>query len=163
MAVERRWIPVREEELPDFLPRPQPGPGVDVAWFTSAEPVEGEARLVYVCRTGNGGPVPYGLTFVSFGLGTGAQEGPEQAEPVLRWPELPDVWGAADELCLEGALFQAPAFVAGRRMYDEATAQVSVFAVTQLGAVEGSAAAARWALAGGLILNAGGAVASRPE
>ncbi len=131
-------------ELPaGFPPVDVPDPAVEVQWFRAPSDWGDE---VYACRIGNGGTPPY--TVLVFVLAQQLEDPePEVDElPDVRFPSPPELWTIAGDVCLEGAIFSFPSFIAG--MSPPELGDGSVTTLTQIGAVRGSPAGDRYELSG---------------
>lgn len=132
-------------ELPESFPDPLLAPpGADVAWFMleevldPGEPAGEPHRDVYVHRVGNGGAPPFVLAVYVVNR--------SELAP-LRWPTFPELWAIAEDLVLEGALLTYSAHVVGVQQPEHGWG--SLVSISQVGAVAGTPAAARFALSGG--------------
>lgn len=142
-----QFVELLESDLPEWLPRPEAPEGVDVAWFHGAREL-GRADLVlelYVWRAGDGGAPPFRVSILS----TVRKKVAPRSEPgIASWPRLEDVWDAINETCLEGAMFQLPAHIAGPKYAAKLEGQaVTIVQAVQVGALAGSPAFFRFSIA----------------
>jgi hypothetical protein len=133
-----------ESELPDWLPRPEAPGGAAVAWFRGERPLDGATLELYVWRAGDGGSPPFTVSVLS---GSRAHSARRETPTRACWPRLEDVWAALNETCLEGALFQLPAHIAGEKYLAKLDGQaVTIVQAVQVGALGGSPAFFRFSI-----------------
>lgn len=145
-----QFVELAERDLPEWLPRPESPPGIDVAWFRGPSSVDewdsGHELGVelYVWRAGNGGAPPFRvMVFTTYRR----WDQPAEVPGVAVWPRLEDVWAALDATCLVGAMFQLPAHIVGPEYVPKLEGQaVTVVQAAQVGAIAGSPAFFRWSL-----------------